>query len=343
MGAVACFVNCVPGLRAMETTNDAWGPMFSATEEDDLFSNPFTNAHSDRYYTQGLKLLYLGGDNDTPGWVKKTADAIPAWGIHVQADDFGYMLGQDIYTPVNLQASSLISTDRPYGGWLYTGVVLQRRGTVGDLAIPVMEDFEVNLGITGRPSLAEAAQENFHRWFFPKNIPHGWHNQLKTEPGLLLKYQRLWRLTLNDASARYIDLIPHAGGEVGNIMVFGNLGGALRAGYNLPPDFGVQINDSPASATSGMSNRTPPFSAYLFGAVDGRYVAHNLFLDGNTFQGGPSVTRNPWVADIAVGGAIRLFKHLELDYTRVIRTPEFQGQNGIFYFGSLTAKLMFNY
>jgi hypothetical protein len=206
-----------------------------------------------------------------------------------------------------------------------------------------MEDFEVNLGITGRPSLAEAAQENFHRWFFPKDIPRGWHNQLKTEPGLLLKYQRLWRLSLNDQTARYLDLIPHVGGEAGNIMDFANLGGALRVGYNLPPDFGVQINDFPASSTVGMSRNTPPFSAYLFGDVDGRYVAHNLFLDGNTFQGGPSVTRIPWVADIEAGGAIRLWRHFEFSYTRIIRTPEFQGQQGIFYFGSLTAKLMFDY
>ncbi len=324
-------------------TDQKQGPIFVATEENDLFSSLFTGIHTDRHYTQGMKALWLDGDDELPRPAKAVADFLPAWGINVKADRFGYDFGQNIYTPSDLLTSALITNDRPYAGWLYAGLVLQRRGDVGDTGIPVMENFEVNLGITGRPSLAEAAQENFHRYAYSNDIPEGWHNQLATEPGLLLKYQRLWRLSPDKEMAKYFDVIPHVGGEVGNIEIFGNLGETVRAGYNLPDDFGVQIIDSPASASGGMTAQTAPFSCYVFGGIDGRYVAHNLFLDGNTFRGGPSVDRKPWVADWMMGGAIQVCRHFELSFVRVVRSTEFEGQQGADKFGSFTGKFMFRF
>jgi hypothetical protein len=260
------FLNCA---SLLATEDEKQGPIFVVTEENDLFSNPFTADHTDRHYTQGLKLTYLGGDDEMPGWAGKVADALPTWGIDVSTRDFGYAFGQNIYTPENLLTSESITNDRPYGGWLYFGAILLRQGVTGNAQIPVMENFEVDLGMTGKASLAEAAQENFHRWFMPSDIPEGWHNQLANEPGLLLKYQRPWRLSVNEGTARYVDFIPHTGGEVGNVEIFGNLGATLRVGYNLPQDFGVQINDSPGSANGGMTPRSPPFGAHLFGSVDG--------------------------------------------------------------------------
>ena len=220
---------------------------------------------------------------------------------------------------------------------------LQRRGDTSDAKIPVLEGFEVDLGITGPASLAGTTQVNFHRWFVPDDVPRGWHNQLDNEPGLLLKYERLWRLSLNEQTARYVDLIPHAGAEVGNIGIFGDLGATLRVGVNLPDDFGVQIIDALASLSGGTTPSSSPFSCYAFGGVDGRAVGQNLFLDGNTLRKGPSVERIPWVADFSCGVALSLFRHLELSYTRVIRTHEFVGQKNSDVFGSLTAKAMFRF
>jgi hypothetical protein len=317
------------------------GPIFAVTEENDLLSNPFTADHTDRHYTQGLKLTYLGGDDEMPGWAAKVADALPTVVIDVNARNLGYAFGENMYTPENLLTRELITNDRPYAGWLYVGALLQRRGVAGDARIPVLESCEVDLGVTGKPSLAEAAQENFHRIFFTTDIPKGWHNQLAAEPGLLLKYQRLWRLSLNEQTARYVDFIPHVGGDLGNIEIFANLGATLRVGYNLPQDFGVPINDSPVSVNGGTTPYAAPFGFYVFGGVDGRAVAHNLFLDGNSFRGGPSVERIPCVADLSCGGAIQIARHFEVSYTRVVRTHEFVGQQGADIFGSLTAKAEF--
>jgi len=322
---------------------DREGPIVVGTEENDLFSNPFTADHTDRHYTQGLKLTYLSGDDDLPEWAAKASDALPAFRFHVSAQNIGYVFGQNMYTPQNLAASTLITNDRPYAGWLYGGVYLQRRGETDVFGIPIEENFEIDLGLTGKGSLAGTIQVAFHKEFLSPDIPRGWKNQLAGEPGLLLKYERLWRLSAGGWTARYVDFIPHAGGEVGNIGIFGNLGGTLRVGANLPDDFGVQIIDSPASAGGGITSASQPFAAYAFGSVDGRAVGHNLFLDGNTFRSGPSVQRIPWVADLSCGAAIRLFRHVELSYTRVIRTTEFVGQHNADVFGSFEAKGMFRF
>ena len=318
-------------------------PIFAITEENDLFSNPLTADHTDRHYTQGVKLTYRDSDDELPQWVVKASSALPPLWMITRAQNIGYVFGQNIYTPQDLLTSALIKTDRPYGGWLYGGVFLQRRGDTGDARIPVLESFEVDSGVTGPASLAGATQVNFHHWFLASDVPRGWRNQLDTEPGLLLKYERLWRLSLNEQTARYVDLIPHLGAEAGNVMIFGDLGATLRVGVNLPEDFGAQIIDAPVSLDGGTTPGSSPFSCYAFGGVDGRAVGQNLFLDGNTLHSGPSVERIPWVADFTCGVALSLFRHIELSYTRVVRTHEFVGQKNSDIFGSLTTKAMFRF
>ena len=327
------------GARVVPTSRaeDKEGPIFVVTEENDLF----TDEHTDRHYTQGLKLTYLAADDDVPRWVTQLSDDIPRLGLNITAQNWGYVFGQNMYTPTDLQTSTLIKNDRPYAGWLYGGAYLLRRGEAGDTGIPTEESFEADLGVTGPASLAGFFQTETHRYLVYSEDPRGWHNQIAGEPGLLLKYERFWRLSPSDEAARYVDFIPHVGGEVGNIMVFQNLGATLRAGVNLPDDFGVQIIDSPASAGGGITSRSQAFSFYAFAGADGRAVEHNIFLDGASFRGGPSVERNPWVADLSCGAAMRLFRHFELSYTRVARTTEFVGQQKYDLFGSIEAKAMF--
>ena len=63
-----------------------------------------------------------------PGWAAAVSEALPRWAIRTNAQNLGYVFGQNMYTPQNLLTNGLIKTDRPYAGWLYGGVYLQRRG-----------------------------------------------------------------------------------------------------------------------------------------------------------------------------------------------------------------------
>jgi lipid A 3-O-deacylase len=126
--------------------------------------------------------------------------------------------------------------------------------------------------------------------------------------------------------------------ELGNVFTFATAGATLRLGYNLPPDFGVPIIDSPASVNGGFTRPTPWCFAYAFGGLDGRVVGRDITLDGNSFRGGPSVDKHILVGDVSLGFAVQVFRHVEIAYTRIIRTEQFRGQDGNDIFGSFTFK-----
>jgi lipid A 3-O-deacylase len=314
--------------------------IFSITDENDLWSNPF-GSHQDRHYTHGIKLAYIGGDDAMTNLTTRL-NRFFWWGHQPLPGNFGFVAGQDMYTPQDIRDPYPILTDRPYAGWLYAGLVYQRHNERSAHSA-TMESFEVNFGVVGPDSLAGDTQTLVHRWRCPDDLPEGWQYQIHNEPGLVLKYARLWRYSLNDTAARFVDMIPRAGFEAGNVVTFATVGVAARAGYNLPPDFGPQIIDSPASVNGGMNQHTPRFSCYGFAGVDERYVVHDITLDGNTFRSSQSVDKYNFVNDLSWGIAVGLGQHLELSYTHITRSKEFHGQQGKDILGSINFKIKFSF
>jgi lipid A 3-O-deacylase len=336
------FISTFIGLAGIVLPAQEQKGMLSFNEEDDSFGNPFAT-HQDRHYTQGLKVSLFGGDEFMPEASAWLNSFLPQFEITPSAADFGWViLGQNIYTPENLLSSAPVKNDRPYAGWLYTGPIFQRRHDLSD-HFAVQENFEINVGIVGPVSLAEQAQTAVHRWWFPNDIPQGWGNQLKNEPGLVLKYEYQWRYSPVAETARYFDMLPHLGAEAGNVSTLATGGVDMRLGWNLPNNFGEQIIDSPATTSSPFLTDGHGFSAYFFGGVDGRAVAHDITLDGNSFRNGPSVEKYPFVADLSWGFAIQVSSHFEFAYIHVDRTKEFRGQAGNDIFGSLNLKLNFQF
>lgn len=247
-------------------------------------------------------------------------------------------LGQNVYTPQNNLATNLLRFDRPYAGWLYLGAVMQRRGEVfGN--IPVLESFELDLGVIGPEAQAGQGQNKLHNF---EGIPgfDGWGNQIKTEPAFVLKYGRAWKLAFNEKSGHYFDVIPNIGANLGTVMVSGNAGVMTRLGFNLPDDFGVQMIDSPITLSAGSS---PPIGAYIFGQVEGCAVGRNTFLDGNLYRDSFHVKKETFVGDLSYGMALSVGKHFDLSYTRVVRTKEFVLQEGYDRFGSLVATIKWGF
>ena len=74
---------------------------------------------------------------------------------------------------------------------------------------------------------------------------------------------------------------------------------------------------------------------YLFAGAEGRAVGRNIFLDGNTFQDSPSVDKNIFVGELSAG-VVLTYDDFRIAYTHVIRSPEFEGQNGPSVFGGIT-------
>ncbi len=278
---------------------------------------------SDRHYTQGSKIRYLSSDKATPEWMSRWSEHIPALGLKPAATKFGIEVGQDMYTPDDLDATEPVREDRPYAGWLYGSLILQRRGN-GLGQIPVMESFGLDVGVIGPESFAEDTQKVWHG-----RDPQGWDHQLDTEVGVNLRYERNYFFRFNPGNSWHVDGIPGADASLGNVDTHLAASALLRTGYNIPNHFEVPIGRTDTG-----------FGVYLFLRTTGRLVLRNIFLDGNTGQSSHSVDKNYWVADLSAGITIVL-KSLELTASNNYRTREFHGQDRADSFGSATISFKF--
>ena len=74
--------------------------------------------------------------------------------------------------------------------------------------------------------------------------------------------------------------------------------------------------------------------------VDGRAIARNIFLDGNTWLTSRTVERIPWVGDLQLGAAIT-FEQWRLSFTHVFRTREYRMQVRADQFGAINLSYRF--
>lgn len=139
-----------------------------------------------------------------------------------------------------------------------------------------------------------------------------------------------------------LQFIPDAGFSLGNVDTSLRVGGMVRAGFFLPDDYGIQNIDSLVTAAGGWSPTQTGscWGAYAFAASEGKYVVHNVFLDGNLFYNSYSVDKKNLGGDFKAG-FVFVLNRVELGYTYVFRTPEFHGQTMSDEFGSVFLKVKF--
>lgn len=311
------------------------GPVFTVIEENDFF------ASTDRHYTQGIRFSYLLTDNYFPFGMTNVYSRLPNIAFAPQAGKFGFAVGQNIYTPADTDDPIPDPNDRPYAGWLYLGMVFQRRGT-STSSWDVQEDIELNLGVVGPWALGKETQTWVHE-LHNEEPPQGWDYQLKNEPGVRLKFQRTHRWQAFNAGSFGGQFLPHFGMSLGNVETSFRVGGSVRFGFYLPDDYGLHTIDSLATSGSGrpidgkLRNR---WSGYVFASVEGRVVAYNVFLDGNLFRSSPHVDKEILVGDFKAGFAAA-YGPVEVGYTQVYRTHEFKTQTEEDSFGAVFFKWRF--
>ena len=304
-------------------------------ENNSLFFN------SDKHYTQGLRIGYLGPDvAPGSGWDDPfdfLGGILPVFaaGEGKPSRRYGLSFGQSFFTPSVISADPPDPRDRPYAGWLYLGVDLLQ-----DTDRRMLEHLELQLGVVGPAALGEQVQRGWHD-FIDGTEPQGWDAQLENEPGLVLSYERKWRLTLAGDGSTGIDLIPELGGSLGNVFTYGEASVLLRVGRNLQADYGPPRIRPALSGTDYFNSDylDGDFGIYGFVGAQGRAVARNIFLDGNTFRSSASVDKEPLVADLQAGVSLFWRDWARLDAAVMYRTDEFEGQDkgdaiGIVSFGA---------
>ncbi len=173
----------------------------------------------------------------------------------------------------------------------------------------------LQVGLTGRPSLAGP----IHRWFhrsLGKHEPQGWEYQIPFEPAFALSYEtrRAWTLAPAEG-AMSLKVEPRGSLTIGTLRTGALAGVSLSGGWNAPPSFdwlGVG-----------------PGSAYLLVGLglEGELVLHDLFLDGSTWGESAHVERVPFVGRLS--GRLQMgLGGFGLEFAATRSTVQFTGQRG---------------
>ncbi len=317
--SVAAIGVAFTGPVLADTAEDEPGGTFNVTYENDVFNG------TDQNYTNGVSIQYTDTLNRVPHGVRYAAAPFIDPGANIRVT---YQLGQNMYTPQDIEQKIPDPEDRPYAGWLY--------GSVGVLADTddSLTSLQLSLGVVGPAALGEQVQSFVHSAIDTRE-PRGWDSQLKNEPALLLTFERKWAERLvGEPYGFQIDASPYVGGALGNVFTHANGGLTFRLGYDLPKNDYGPPRIQPATPGSGFFEPTDSFGWYLFAGVEARAVARNIFLDGNTFRDSASVDKNLLVGDLSYG-LVFTVGQARISLTQVLRSPEIASDSDISRFTSL--------
>ncbi|MDZ4401183.1 lipid A deacylase LpxR family protein [Prosthecobacter sp.] len=329
----------LPCLMHGQTVDPTRLGTFTMYFENDVF------AATDENYTNGVRFSWTSPD------LRRFGDDASTGGVAGFFDDIGWMgdssyernvavsIGQSMYTPTDVHNPALVVNERPYAGWLYMGFGLVWKNP------RVKNTLLFNIGVVGPWSFAEETQRALHDAMGNRS-PAGWDNQLDNELGINVSYERMWRIRDRRGHGLDWDFLPYAGVTLGNVNTHATLGAEFRFGCNLPDDFGTGAISESATTPTAIEDPYASkawvrrFGMHLFARAEGRAVARNIFLDGNTFGNSHSVDKENFVADLSAGLAMN-WRNTKISYAFVYRTREYEGQPNGQLFGSIT--LSFNF
>jgi len=285
--------------------------VFSVVDDNDFFGH-----WSDKYYTNHTRFALTLGSS--------------------YKDNFHhalfFSLGQEIYSPKDRAATIPDPKDHPYAGYLYA--------SFGDVKFD--DDFslakEIQIGATGDYSLGEKVQREYHR-LINEIRPAGWETQI---------HDRFVMQFIGDVRKRFVidgetgrgsgsDVIVRGFCGIGNLRGEASIGAELRAGLNLPKDFG-----SPSLRQSASVNFDPQvdFSIYGFWDLQLDAIFWDETLTGNN-DSGADIYAYPFVAQASIGVSA-VYKNFKVSIFQAVRSRDFESQDRDFFiFGGFKCSVFF--
>ncbi len=295
--------------------------------ENDLF------ADTDQQYTNGTKISWVSPD--VTRFVESNFPLLTEWvdrEVHFLKRGYdhknvAFSIGQNMYTPKDIVTTELVENDRPYAAWLYLSAGFHAKNDHRQ------DTLAIQFGMIGPAALGQEIQNLVHDL---RNIDraNGWDNQIKNEVGLNLVAERRVRLNAHTTGSGWeADAFASGGLVLGNVSTYANVGIEGRIGYNLPQNFGT-THIRPGGETNIPLLNEQDYGFLLFVSLEGRAVARDIFLDGNTFRDSHSVSKEPLVGDFAVGIKFKL-KDFKVSLSQVRRSKQFRLQPDSHSFGSI--------
>lgn len=315
---IALFL-LIEGVLAREADQEGTVALFF---ENDLF------AGTDKHETHGTRIAWLSGAqtlDKVPLWAAWLGKAVPEEGSF----HYGWSLQQELFTPADTESPVLVTDDRPFAGLAAVGFSAHR------VTPRRITSIEGALGWVGPAALGEETQRAAHR-LEGTDEPVGWDHQLGDEPTLNVAYTMRWRVHEPRHTWSW-DLVPQLGVDLGNRITQAHGTVWLRFGKGLP--WGLTDTHMGSASYQGAheSNAT---RVYGFIGLQGRAIAHDITLDGNSFRESHRVDREPLVGE-AFAGLRWCFRGWSLSYTHAVQSEAFRGQSGANYRGSVALSMTF--
>ena len=303
--------------------------IFSFHVENDVFTK------TDYHYTSGLKLNWLFMDIQENQEKYRLLNCCSRLFMHLpflhrpeSQHAVSLSIGQNVYTPQDITCHDLIVDDRPYAGVTYLGIGFH------SIDHRSLTTWDFKIGIVGPHSFAGQFQTIFHRWT-GNAIPPGWHNQLQDEPILNVGCERKWRILYSEKKSTFeLEVIPHLGAALGNLITYSHTGSEFRFGWNIPSNYGTYPIHDTGGHLKKINKKESIYGFYFFGAVDKIFVLLNMLLDGNTFRLSHHVDRVLFVFDTMAGVGMRIDR-LMMKCAWVYRSKTFKTQRNGQMFGSI--------
>lgn len=280
--------------------------------ENDFFGNG-----TDKDYTNGIRFTFVNMGAEQPFFVDWIDRLSPTFEVNKTTTSY-FSIGQNLYTPQDITVSEHNPNDRPYAAFSYLS------GGLSTATGNHVDNAELTVGWVGPSAQGKWVQTEYHA-LINTDTPMGWQHQIGDEPGVILSLERQWPLyfALRTSDSRSLRVVPHIGGSLGNIYTYANAGFTLvlkpddDSWQEQPPRVRPAIPGS-GFFLSGQKNWS--WMAYL--GVDTRFVARNIFLDGNTKKDSHSVDKRYWVFDVTAGVATN-YKAFRIGYSLNWRSKEF--------------------
>ncbi len=282
--------------------------------------------------TWGWRFAYAPNEKN-PDWFQRVRRYLPWLDDGAQAQ-FEYAIEQYAFVP-NKFSSFYGWNDRPYVGVLDLHAKAGLKGRLEGRTQRI-DELGVRVGIAGPGSGAEQMHRIFHDALGINS--RNWADEINTEPFVNLNYEYAYRFfAFKPGVAWNMEAMPHAGLTLGNALTYANVGLTARIGGNLEKDNGPPRMRYLASGT----NFPEPGEYWVWNFFTGfetRAFAHNITLDGNTFQDSSSVDKEIFVYEFHLGFEFG-YGGYRLSATNVLRSKEFEGdqQTDLFLRAGLSA------
>ncbi|MDE1896818.1 MAG: lipid A deacylase LpxR family protein [Rhodospirillales bacterium] len=322
LGAAALACLAQPAMAAVPP--DDPHSILTIQLENDALSIPST----DELYTSGERLGYVGPTGAVPGFIASLGHGLFGEGTQRLEMDFQ----QQIFTPTNTQIYNPNPHDRPYAGQLSARLSLiqdttETRSIAG-----------AAVGMVGPAALGQSVQNGFHE-IIGQTPNRGWRYQLHNEPTLDFFGGRIWREDVADFGGIGVQVLPQVTGQVGNTEIYAQTGGIVRFGQGLDSDFGPAVMQPQLSGTDAYTP-TQPFVWYVFGGALGRFVAHDMLIQGNDFRSSRGVGLTHLQGDLEFGAAV-IVRGVRVSAVETFETPEFHHSAPAFQYGSVAVSFRF--